>query len=205
MRPRDLEDAEIADGQSVYCPMMLQDGYKFSQERVSVTDAERRMIRDARAAYLKTAAPLSGHRPGYAKDILDAQMFEDALACGLAGAITARDASHASQYERQLWRGGPAVVAVSDKVPDPDENNGGNGDDEDESEESGEDDDGDDGTELERAQKARDQSYADRDARQRDAWKDMGGTLYSARPLQPLDPSAADRTQALGFRTRGGR
>jgi hypothetical protein len=202
-------DCEVQDGETVHVPMLC-DGtqYHFAEKRVNVTDAEQRQRRMFRDAYLKTAAPLSGHRPGFCKDILDAQMFEDALACGLAGAIERRQEIFDAESRRrsELWRGGPATMPVADKLPDPDEDNGNGGDDDEEDDDSdsnGESDNGsDDESELQKAMRDKEAAYQEAVQRSQNAWRTMGGADYGAVPVRSLDPNRATAVEAQGERVK---
>jgi hypothetical protein len=198
-------DCEVQDGETVHVPMLC-DGtqYHFAEKRVNVTDAEqrqRRMFRDALAKHQPLAAT---HGPSYCDARLKWSVADDVLSISLQDAIATRQKIFDQESKRrdELWRGGPATMPVGDKLPDhPDEDNG---DDDDQDEGGDEDNDtGDDADSLKQAMAESDQAYLDQ--YRREPWRDMNGGSYGARPLQPLDPGAADRTQAQAFAWRHGR
>jgi hypothetical protein len=188
---RDLEDCEVADGEVVRCPMILQDSMQREVIRHRMQDA----------AFSEHQA-LASHRPGYAKDILRWSAYDAALDYGLRDPIAARDAAREERARLgdNLWRTGPALAdAVPDDQPDQQMPPGIGGDDDDDDEDSDSDsDNGDDGDSLKRAMAERDQAYSDQ--YRREPWKDMNGTMYGSRPPQALDPNRASATEAQAER-----
>jgi hypothetical protein len=181
MRRKKLRDHDLDDGDEIVPPG--------GRVRVDMTDAatERRrwVIRDA----LSKHQALCGHRPGYAEAILKWSPYERALEVGLADAISARDAAFAQLEKRSesAWRNGSALAdAAPDQQMPPGLN--GNGDDDDSE------DDDDDDSELAKAMRDRERAYRERDARQRDAWRNPGRT----------DPDAANAVQRQAARWRNG-